>query len=100
VIPAKTTKKVVTYCDFCDNKSADHYGNERKCMVCGRDICRNHQTYDPDEPGDYGGYYCPVCIRLYNEKWQKLLYQLHELQYEAEQNFFKEMKRESLSENS
>lgn len=99
VIPAKTTKKVVTYCDFCPNKSADHYGNERKCMGCGRDICRNHQTYDPDEVGDYGGHYCPVCIKLYNDKYQKLMYDLKEKHYAEEEALMRKMGKESL-ENS
>ena len=96
--PAKTVEKEVTVCDFDGKPSADHYGNERRCMRCGRDICRKHQTYDPDEVSDYGSYYCPICIKLYNDKYQSLYYELREKQYEEEENFWLELKKESLNE--
>lgn len=95
--PAKKVDKVVTVCDFDGKPSADHYGNERKCMGCGRDICRNHQTYDPDEIGDYGGQYCPICIKLYHEKYQKLLYDMKEDHYREEENLMKKLGKESLA---
>lgn len=95
--PAITRKETVTICDFCPKKSADHYGNERKCMCCGRDICRTHQTYDPNEMGDYGGQYCPICIKLLNEKYQKLIEELSERHWQEEAALDELMKKESLS---
>lgn len=91
-----TTKEVTkTYCDFCDKLSADHYGNERRCMCCGRDICRTHQTYDPNETGDYGGQYCPICIKLYYNKYQDLYWKLQEKHDKEEEQMWAEMKKES-----
>jgi hypothetical protein len=69
-------------------------------MRCSRDICRQHQTYDPDEIGDYGGYYCPICIKLYYDKYQELFYALQEKQYAEEEDFWSIMKKESLNEIS
>lgn len=97
--PAKKVERVVTMCDFCDNKSADYYGNERTCMGCGRDICQKHQTYDPEETGDYGGHYCPTCIKLYKEKYQQLLYDLRDKHYREEEQLMNKLKKES-RENS
>lgn len=98
--PAKKVERVVTVCDFCTSKSADYYGNERTCMGCKRDICQKHQTYDPDETGDYGGNYCPICIKLYRDKYQKLLYVLQDKHSNEEEALMRKMKKESLNENA
>lgn len=97
--PEKKTRKVVLFCDFCPNKTADHYGNERTCMRCGRDICRDHQTYDPDEIGDYGGQYCPTCIKLFKEKYRALWNELKDKHWDEEEKFWKVLKKESLDES-
>jgi late competence protein required for DNA uptake (superfamily II DNA/RNA helicase) len=94
--PATTETKTVVVCDFCTKKTADHYNNKRKCIRCDRDICYNHQYYDPEESGDYGGYYCPICMRLYNDKYQKLMYALGEKHYQEELKLLDQMKSESL----
>lgn len=98
--PASIKKSVVAYCDFCPKRSADHYGNERKCMACGRDICQTHQHYDPQETGDYGGHYCPSCIKLYYDKYQKLIIDMSNLHYEQEEDLIKQMGKESFDVQS
>lgn len=96
--PAKKTIKIITYCDFCHTQTTDSYGNERSCMCCGRDICRTHQTYDPNEMGDYGGHYCPICIKLLKEKYQPLFNELSDKHYQEEEDLTSIMKTESLNE--
>jgi len=98
--PAKKTEKIVTFCDFGDEPSADGYGNERQCMRCSRDICYTHQTYDPEEISDYGGSYCPICLKLYKEKYEKLYWKFQASQNVEEEKLWQQLRKESLSHES
>jgi len=99
--PAKKTEKIVTFCDFCDKPSADDYGNKVRCMRCSRDICYTDRTYDPEDISDYGGSYCPICLRLYRDKYENLYWRIQELQNAEEEKLWQQLKKESLSnENS
>lgn len=64
--PARTKKVKKTVCDFCgaDVPSHGSYGWYPSCSICGRDCCRKHNTFDPDEPGDYGSWFCQICLPL------------------------------------
>jgi len=64
--PAKKKKVVQVVCDFCDTVLPDHgsYGWYPSCSICGRDTCRKHNSFDPDEIGDYGDWFCDICMPL------------------------------------
>jgi hypothetical protein len=64
--PATTKQVEKTVCDFCGASVPDHgsYGWYPRCACCGRDTCRKHNTFDPDEPGDYGDWFCQICLPL------------------------------------
>ncbi len=68
VIKATTRKVEKITCDVLGcgvTINEKGYGFRGKCDLCGRDICRGHTTYDPDEPGDYPENYCPTCVELW-----------------------------------
>lgn len=61
--PAGVSKKEVIICDFCDKET------NRQCILCKRDICYDHRISEPEEYGDYPGYYCFKCQNLKFKKY-------------------------------
>ncbi len=56
----KTT--TVVKCDWCDAANGPvGYPRVRRCLICGRDACKDHHHYDCDPCSDYGDYYCREC---------------------------------------
>lgn len=47
------------YCDFCAVESKGV-----RCSMCGKDICKAHRTYDPQDYSDNPEKYCPNCWNL------------------------------------
>jgi hypothetical protein len=44
------------HCDFCD-KIIDN----RRCIICERNICDKHIVFDNRDYGDYPDRYCKIC---------------------------------------
>lgn len=64
-IPSKKKTVLKVLCDFCSKPTADHYGNQRSCSICSRDLCPKHTKWDPDDPSDYPDKFCSICLRIY-----------------------------------
>lgn len=96
VIPAQEERieeRKVFYCDIC-NKSS--YGGMRTCHLCGRTVCHDHQTYDPEEMGDYPDCYCIPCSSLKFHKYLKERQKMEERHFEEEEKLMDLIKKESL----
>ena len=55
-----TTTKTITkaYCDICNDKGI------KCCLLCKRDLCIKHITFDPRDLGDYPDVYCESCWNI------------------------------------
>mgnify|MGYP001164756707 CR=1 FL=1 len=58
-----SSKRKVYYCDVCSLSGKKHQAIN-SCNVCGKDLCREHTNFDPDDSGDYPEKWCPSCAQV------------------------------------
>lgn len=97
-VPAKVKELTETRCDFCQANLPDHgsYGWYPSCQGCGRDCCRKHNEAYKESWSDYPEWYCPICVRLFRSKYDKLFDQLATQFEKDEEKIQKQMRKESL----
>ena len=66
-IETVTREVVRRYCDDCGREIHSLKCNERKCNICGKDLCEN-DFYSDSEESDHNGWklgYCDECYSIY-----------------------------------
>ncbi len=100
--PAKTKTVTKTVCDFCDANIPNHgsYGWYPSCHGCGRDTCRKHNQAYRETWSDYPEWFCDVCIKLCETKYNALLEQITTEFENKEEALEKQLRKESLGQST
>lgn len=95
--PAYKKELEAIYCDI-DDKLIGYKGIARfyRCYVCKRELCYNHTTWDPDEPGDYPETYCEYCA----EEWVEVRREMNERHWKEEEALMRLVKKNSLKKGA
>lgn len=93
--PAWTERRTEVICDICETHR--HY---QKCAICNRDLCKSCTIYDPRDNSDYPNRWCPVCLKLWNEKYDAANSELESDYDDAAEALWDEWKAASLGQSA
>lgn len=88
--PETRAEREVVVCDLCRQEIGVNVPAKGRCAICERDICGAHQSFDPDDQGDYPDRWCDDCVAAWRDGIEAEMRSLDD-EYEA--------KREALVAN-